>query len=961
MDPASAPSIWIERLTRLRIGFGDGAQWLEHTTKSVLTPDGWNHVAVSFDGEALRVFINGRLRDKAEATAAYLSGNLQTVADGENAGMPALVALAGRTPAASTITAIGAPQNAFTGTIDEVRIWNRPRSSYELLGDMNQRLTGRELGLAAYWRFDEAAGDTVFDQTDQRINGTIHAAQWVTSDAPVGDDTGLSRSSFAIAGRNGAEGVDLRTVESGMTAVLYYQQAEFAGGYESRQKKPLKQNARVMLALATKATGGAKNEIAAIDFGVSATGRIAEVPDLLRLEHLEKADEQGQSINQRLDVLADLERRAHLLDEEIVNLARSIGELQPVVAVLDAALANPPVISPTIGHDQYRYLNPQLSAYRKALAALAPAQAEVSRLEAERAAAHVNVFEHSSYGGLNLEYGTGPVTYGQLAEAGFNDLISSISISGPLQVQAFENPDQGGRSKTFAESASWVGDDFNDIISSMVIDETAAFSAARSAANQALSAAEHDAREWQRKLAAALARLQERLSQLVGEKADKDVELKTVRTKLADLGNTLRHGVEVPMPLVAIDRQGLTISAGLLGFAWTVDTPRLFDSATGSLALYFRGASDQFFVVYYTTLAERARYPLADQAGAEGVVCEARAADLQLDQLTITVRDGADPDHCTVTVEGAEIEEVWSAVPRDAKSFARALNGASSMRELAGRGTLRRVDGQVRSLEMPLGVGRSAIAAGQTLVVGRTGVVATSAAARGDTSIEVATEATVIPQEELPIYYLEYDYDRNARTTKVPNDLYNGSLLIRAVSAAGGSVVNQRVVSGSTLSSKWTAESPGSTLAFDGATSKAHLADTKRIGNFDASADLTMEAWLNPASVDERIRVLQHRSPDFELYARPRAGPYGPRVRRQAGSPRPRQRAQSGRFRLDHRDLVPLRPDRWLEHPLQQGEPVRGGRARRLLRICLATGLALGRRPDVPGAAGQVVPRSRGP
>ena len=841
-DPTSPPAVWIDGLTRLRIGFGDGARWLEHATKSVLTPDDWNHVAITFDGKALRVFINGRLRDKAEAMNGY-------VADAA----PEPTALADNAPA-SPIVAIGATQDGFTGTIDEVRIWHRARSAYELRAEMNQRLTGRELGLAAYWRFDEASGNAVFDQTDQRINGTCHNTRWVTSEAPVGTDTGLSRSSFAIT--TGAAGGGPRSIESGITALLYHQQAEVKSGYDTRQKKRLKQSARVMLAVATKEPGGSKNEIAVVDLGVAATGTIAEVPDLLGLEVIQHADQGGLSINQRLDQVGDLESRAHRLDEEIVDLDRAILALQPVATVLDNTLADAPLALPPIDHHEYRHLNQHLRAYRSALAAVGPAEALVARLDEEREAARVAVFEDARYGGRKLEYGLGSVSYGQLSEAGFNDLISSIQVPAPLEVRLYEHLDRGGRSRTLAESTDWVGDDWNDIISSMDIGESPAFQAARTVALVALTNARTAASTLRNQLAAAQSGLQARLVQLAGEKTAKQAQLQTLRTTLAELGNALRHGVELPMPHVAIDRRGLTISGAVLGFAWTSDTPRLFDSATGSLALYFRGVADQFFVTYYTTLTERARYPLA-----QGIVCEARSADLQMDQLTITV-SGAEGPTCTVTIAGAEIEEVWSAVPRDPEMLVRILNGASSIRELVGWGTLRRVGGQALRLDLPRGVQRTAIPAGRTLVVGATRVVTTQAAAKGDTRIEVTSDASSLPTEELPVYHLEYDYERHARTTKVPNDLYNGSLLIRAARTESGAIVNQRVVSGTTLKSKWTAESPGSTLAFDGARSVASLADLGRIRSFDAGDDLTMEAWLKPASFDGRARVLVHRSPD---------------------------------------------------------------------------------------------------
>ena len=55
-----------------------------------------------------------------------------------------------------------------------------------------------------------------------------------------------------------------------------------------------------------------------------------------------------------------------------------------------------------------------------------------------------------------------------------------------------------------------------------------------------------------------------------------------------------------------IDPFGLTTHGALLGFAYSNHTPLLFDSATGKLALYFRGETGQFFSAYYDTYTGRA-------------------------------------------------------------------------------------------------------------------------------------------------------------------------------------------------------------------------------------------------------------------------------------------------------------------------------------------------------------------
>jgi len=87
----------------------------------------------------------------------------------------------------------------FQGQIDEVRIWNRTRTRTEIITSMNHRLEGREPGLVGYWRFDEGSGEDLHNRTGDYLDGKIHGAIWVSSDAPIGEHPGIRRSSFAIS------------------------------------------------------------------------------------------------------------------------------------------------------------------------------------------------------------------------------------------------------------------------------------------------------------------------------------------------------------------------------------------------------------------------------------------------------------------------------------------------------------------------------------------------------------------------------------------------------------------------------------------------------------------------------------------------------------------------------------------------------------------------------------------
>ncbi|MCG3119888.1 MAG: hypothetical protein ALAOOOJD_02441 [bacterium] len=772
-DKNSGPAIWLEAQTRLRVGFGDGQNWNEFSSRSILTPNTWNHLAVTFDGAAYRFYVGGNLRDKIDLPNAAK-------------------------PVAQPIKFFGAAQNSFSGTIDEIRLWNRVRSSRELQADMHQRLTGLEPGLAGYWRFDEAEGDTVYDQTNNGANGTRHGGQWITSDAPVGENPGVNRSSFQIASRQNNSQLEGRSVESGMTAMLYYQQANVPSGYEGK-KKPLKQNARVMLAVATQGTAvDDKNYIAALDFGVSNSGRIAQAPDRLALNLINPDRATQKPINDQLEEIRAAEAQVRVLSEAFVNAKRERDLRQ--------------------------------SEYQKLQEALNTAEVGATGIT-------------QAGNSLTLRHGVGEITYNDLLQAGLNDRVHALVIAEPLQVTVYEHANWQGQSETFTTSITFeVGSFWRDNVSGLRI----------------AAKPEYDAK---------VQRAEERLRQARSEVTAQETLLNNAKKILDGLKSVLRGGAEVIMPLVHVDPSGLSLSGGLLGFAWTGETPLLFDSATGTLALYFRGADDQFFAAYFNTFSERARYPLTDKNKQESVLCVARSTDLDMDKIVLEVSGDEASSTCTVTITGAGLEETWTKVPRAPEKFARVLNGEAGhyekkrlvgYREYIGAGFIV-AESQQLTLQVPDGVQRD-LEANAALQVGEIRVTVLQAVSSGATSIPIASDALVFATKKLPIFFMEYDYAANAHTTKVPSDLFGGSLLIRAVSTAATAVGNQRVTSGATITSKWTAAAPGSTLTFDGESNYARLADTDKLKQLDVVDDVTLEAWVRPNYMEGNARLIQQQS-----------------------------------------------------------------------------------------------------
>jgi hypothetical protein len=113
--------------------------------------DTWFHVAGSYDGSQTRAFVNG----VQIGTGLIPNGPLATPSS-----QPLYI---GSARAA----------NYFTGSIDEVRVWNVARTAAEIARDFRYRLVGNEPGLVGYYRFDEGTGASTIDSTGQGNNGLI--------------------------------------------------------------------------------------------------------------------------------------------------------------------------------------------------------------------------------------------------------------------------------------------------------------------------------------------------------------------------------------------------------------------------------------------------------------------------------------------------------------------------------------------------------------------------------------------------------------------------------------------------------------------------------------------------------------------------------------------------------------------------------------------------------------------
>ena len=117
----------------------------------VLTANTWYHLAATYDGTILSAYKNGVL-----TASVSTSGGLATAIGSLVIGKHATVA------------------NYFNGKIDEVRVWTVARSCTEINSNMNAGLVGNEVGLYAYYNFNQSSTTILTDQSLNGKNGTFN-------------------------------------------------------------------------------------------------------------------------------------------------------------------------------------------------------------------------------------------------------------------------------------------------------------------------------------------------------------------------------------------------------------------------------------------------------------------------------------------------------------------------------------------------------------------------------------------------------------------------------------------------------------------------------------------------------------------------------------------------------------------------------------------------------------------
>ncbi|HEY3266619.1 MAG TPA: LamG-like jellyroll fold domain-containing protein [Armatimonadota bacterium] len=120
----------------------------------------WTHVATSYDGTTLRLYLNGALAGSTAVTPNITGNTL-------------------------LIGALG-PALSYNGSIDELRIWNVARSEADIRRDRYRRAFAPTPNLVSLFHFDDAAGAAPADSAGAAQAAITSDAMWAPSTAPIG-------------------------------------------------------------------------------------------------------------------------------------------------------------------------------------------------------------------------------------------------------------------------------------------------------------------------------------------------------------------------------------------------------------------------------------------------------------------------------------------------------------------------------------------------------------------------------------------------------------------------------------------------------------------------------------------------------------------------------------------------------------------------------------------------------
>jgi hypothetical protein len=129
--------------TKLQLSLGANNAWPNLNSTTDILVNTWYHVAATYSGTEINLYINGVLDASTTITTPMVT-SVQNLCIGEGSMWK---------------------NRLFIGKMADLRFWNVVLSATDIAGSMSTSLTGKEAGLVADWKMNEGAGAVVADAT----------------------------------------------------------------------------------------------------------------------------------------------------------------------------------------------------------------------------------------------------------------------------------------------------------------------------------------------------------------------------------------------------------------------------------------------------------------------------------------------------------------------------------------------------------------------------------------------------------------------------------------------------------------------------------------------------------------------------------------------------------------------------------------------------------------------------
>ena len=150
-------------------------QWMNGGSQMAMCPvelETWMHVAATYDGKDIKIYINSQLRETASGGGGGLASQTETI---NPRSFPMSEEEAEAIQTRGDVFIGGYPgKYAFDGLIDEVRLWEECKMDEDFKARLNTPHTDPNTpGLLFQYTFNEGSGETIIDSSGSRNHATF--------------------------------------------------------------------------------------------------------------------------------------------------------------------------------------------------------------------------------------------------------------------------------------------------------------------------------------------------------------------------------------------------------------------------------------------------------------------------------------------------------------------------------------------------------------------------------------------------------------------------------------------------------------------------------------------------------------------------------------------------------------------------------------------------------------------